>query len=61
MAVRCARALLLAGWTEIGLVGPAAVPSFFFPLIFCEFNRKLFTVLSSDLVLGLQNEQNQLL
>jgi hypothetical protein len=38
--VRHARGALLAGWAEIGLAG---LRLFFFPLIFFEFNRKLFT------------------
>jgi hypothetical protein len=56
--VRRARGALLAGWAEIGLAG---LRLFFFPLIFFEFNRKLFTVLSKNLVLRLQIEQNKLL
>jgi hypothetical protein len=56
--VRRARRVLLAGLAEIGLAG---LWLFFFPLIFYEFNRKLFTVLSKNLVLRLQIEQNKLL
>jgi hypothetical protein len=41
--VRRARGALLASWAEIGLAG---LRLFFFSLIFFEFNRKLFTVLS---------------
>jgi hypothetical protein len=48
-------------WAELARFGPVSPKYIFFLLLFFEFNRKLFTVLSINSVLWLQIEQNQLL